>query len=95
VVDLEYSRFIKRKKKHNFNKIFLQNTLSIDWAATGALEIESSICWSSNNFDSTFFVLFVVSVIFVVDASASEPSWDDALAAIKRRRFAVIVAGVV
>ncbi len=94
MVDLEYSRkFILIKS--SLIKDLLIYTLSIDWAATGALEIISSICWSSNNFDSIFFVLFVVSVIFVVDASASEPNWDDTFGAIIRRRFGVIVAGVV
>ncbi len=92
MVDLEYSIFVKWKKTRQSNMYW--HTLSIDWTATGALEITSSTCCSSNNFDSIFFVLFVVSVIFVVDANASEPSCDEAFGAITCRRFAVIVAGV-
>lgn len=76
---------------------FLFYTFSIECAAVGALAITSSICWSTNTFESGFFKLFVVPVpvIFVVDANASEPSIEDALGTIKRRGFDSDVVGVI
>lgn len=95
MVDLKYSLEEKEKQlSQNQTIIFFSQTLSIDWAANGALEIISSTCWSSNNFDSIFFILRVVSVIFVIEAKASDPNWDDTFGAMKRRRLTLIAGGV-